>query len=215
MRDSNSKNALMAPPAAAPKELAAGGRYLTRHETHDLSMIIKDRTKVLKAHAEEQAALMMADFEQQISAIYAWDKDETWKAAVEEARKTVDEANEKIAARCKKLGIPAVFAPGIGIAWHGRGENAVKDRRHELRTAAKAQVEAMLRAAVTKIEKQALELRTQVVSRGLLSQEAKFFLESMAPIEDAMQSLNLADIEKRLDNERQQRLSHRARFTES
>ena len=31
-------------------------RKLSRNETHDLSMIIKDRTKVLRAHAEEQAA---------------------------------------------------------------------------------------------------------------------------------------------------------------
>ena len=42
-------------------------RKLSRNETHDLSMIIKDRTKVLRAHAEEQAAACMADFERQMA----------------------------------------------------------------------------------------------------------------------------------------------------
>lgn len=30
------------------------GRWLSRNETHDLSMIIKDRTKVLRAHADDR-----------------------------------------------------------------------------------------------------------------------------------------------------------------
>ena len=56
-------------------------RRLSRNETHDLSMIIKDRAKVLKAHAEEQAAACMADFETKMATIYTWDQDETWKKA--------------------------------------------------------------------------------------------------------------------------------------
>jgi hypothetical protein len=38
-------------------------RQLSRQETHDLSMIIKDRTKVLKAHVDEQAARVMRPYE--------------------------------------------------------------------------------------------------------------------------------------------------------
>ena len=44
-------------------------------------MIIKDRTKVLRAHAEEQAAACMADFEKQMATVYTFDQDEVWQKA--------------------------------------------------------------------------------------------------------------------------------------
>ena len=67
----------------------ATGRTLSRNETHDLGMIIKDRAKVLRAHAEEQAAACLADFEKKLAAVYTFDQDEVWKVATEEALKVV------------------------------------------------------------------------------------------------------------------------------
>lgn len=189
-----------------------GERRLSRNETHDLSMIIKDRTKVLKAHAEEQAAACMAEFEKSLATIYAWDQDEIWKAAAEEAQKVVLESQKKVAERCKELGIPHAFAPAIGMTWQGRGENALSQRRAELRRVAKTSIEAMTKAALTKIEKQSLDLRTQVVGMGLLSADAKLFLESLAPVEDAMRSLDFTEIERKLEKEQQLRLADRTRL---
>lgn len=174
-------------------------RTFSRQETHDLSMIIKDRAKVLKAHAEEQAAACLADFEKKIAAIYNYDQDEVWKAAVEAAQEVVAESQTKIAERCKELGIPAAFAPTLVVGWQGRGENAVKERRAELRRVAKQQVEAMTKAAMTKIEKQSLDLRTQVVAQGLLSAAAKQFLESLTPVDESMRALDFADVERELE----------------
>ena len=184
-------------------------RRLSRNETHDLGMIIKDRLKVLKAYAEEQAAACFADFERKLAAVYAWDQDETWKKAAEQAQAAAQAAQKTVAERCKELGIPKTFAPSIGISWQGRGENALAQRRTELRRVAKSSIEAMKLAAVTKIEKQSLELRTQIVAMGLLSAEAKMFLESLAPIEDAMRSLDFVEVERRLESEQnRRRLSH-------
>lgn len=177
-------------------------RKLSRTETHDLGMIIKDRTKVLKAHVEEQAAVCLADFEHKLSATYAWDHDETWKRATEVAMAEVAKAQEVISARCAELGIPKTFAPMLGISWHNRGENAMAARRTELRRLAKVSIEAMSKAAVTKIEKQSLHLRTQVVAMGLMTPEAHLFLESLAPVEEAMQGLDFVEIEKKLEQER-------------
>ena len=75
------------------------GRKLSRNETHDLGMIIKDRAKVLKAHVEHQSAVVLADFEKQLAAVYSFDQDEVWKEATERAVKVVAEAQEKIAKR--------------------------------------------------------------------------------------------------------------------
>ena len=176
-------------------------RRLSRSETHDLSMIIKDRTKVLRAHAEAQGAACMADFEKQLATAYTWDQDETWKKAHKSAEDAASAAQELIAERCKELGTPRTFAPDISLNWHGRGENAFAGRRVELRRVAKASIEAMTKAAITKIEKQSLDLRTQVVAMGLLSADAKLFLESLAPVEEAMRALDFHEIERRLEQE--------------
>ena len=185
---------------------------LSRTEVHDLGMIIRDRVKVLRAHAEEQAAACLADFEKKLAAVYTFDQDEVWKVATEEAQKVVAECQEKIAKRCQKLGIPRTFAPAIGMTWQGRGENALASRRAELRRVAQTSIAAMTKAAITKIEKQSLELRTQVVAMGLLSDAAKVFLESLAPVEEAMHSLDFTEIEQKLDRDQQQRIEQRRRF---
>jgi hypothetical protein len=187
-------------------------RKLSRNETHDLSMIIKDRSKVLRAHAEEQAAACVADFERQMATVYTFDQDEVCKKATDEARRVVEQSQDTIAKRCKALGIPASFAPSISATWQGRGENMLAARRTELRRVAKASIDAMTKAAITKIEKQALDLRTQVVGMGLLSPDAKLFLESLAPVEDSMRSLDFGEIEKKLEKEQQLRLADRRRL---
>jgi hypothetical protein len=188
-------------------------RQLSRNETHDLSMIIKDRTKVLRAHAEEQAAACIADFEKQMATIYTFDQDEVWEKATKEAQRVVRESQDVIAKRCKELGIPPTFAPQINATWQGRGENMLAARRAELRRVAKTSIDAMTKAAVTKIEKQALDLRTQVVGMGLLSADAKMFLESLAPVEDSMLALDFGEIEKKLEKEQQLRLADRRRLS--
>jgi hypothetical protein len=187
-------------------------RKLSRNETHDLSMIIKDRTKVLRAHAEEQAAACMADFEQQMATVHSFDQDEVWQKATREAQRVVQESQDIIAKRCKELGIPPTFAPSISASWQGRGENMLAMRRAELRRVARSSIDAMTKAAITRIEKQALDLRTQVVGMGLLSPDAKMFLESLAPVEDSMRSLDFGEIERRLEKEQQLRIADRRRI---
>jgi hypothetical protein len=187
-------------------------RKLSRNETHDLSIIIKDRTKVLRAHAEEQAAACMADFETKMATVYTFDQDEVWQRATREAQRVVQESQNTIAKRCKELGIPAAFAPSISASWQGRGENMLAARRVELRRVAKASIEAMTKAAITKIETQAFDLRTQVVGMGLLSPDAKLFLESLAPVEESMRALDFGEIERKLEKEQQLRLADRRRL---
>ena len=144
--------------------------------------------------------------------VYTFDQDEVWQKATHEAQRVVQESQETIAKRCKELGIPASFAPSISASWQGRGENMLASRRAELRRVAQTSIAAMTKAAITKIEKQALDLRTQVVGMGLLSADAKLFLESLAPIEENMRALDFAEIEKRLEKEQQLRLEDRRRL---
>lgn len=180
-------------------DAAPTGRKLARHETHDLGMIIKDRAKVLKAHIEAEKTTVLADFERQIAAIYEYDNDEVWRAAAERAAAVVKEAQAEVAKRCEELGIPKTFAPSLGISWNGRGENALKSRREELRRVAKAEVEAMAARAIVKVEQESLDLRTQVVAMGLLSDSAQTFLQTLKPVEEVMHKLDFAAVDKKLE----------------
>src|SRR5258707_14761673 len=58
--------------------------------------------------------------------------DETWADVVRGVRSEMAKANARIAERCRKLGIPRDFAPGLEFHWRDRGANAVKARREEL-----------------------------------------------------------------------------------
>jgi len=177
-------------------------RKLSRQEAHDLSMIIKDRTKVLKAHADEQAAVYISEFEQQLAQLYGWADGEVWRQAGERANEVIASANEVIKRKCEELGIPAGFAPTLTLDWTGRGAQGVKNRQAELRRVAKVKVEAMLKTTLTQIERQSLDLRTHVVKASAISPQANAFLESLAPVEETMRALSIGEIEKAIEDQK-------------
>ena len=185
-------------------------RRLKSSEAHDLAVLVKDRARVLKTHAEAQVAAHLAEFEKQMAAAYSWDDDAVWKEAAERCQEAVKAARDIIEARCKELGIPQAFAPQIDMSWHGRGENLLASRRAELRRVAKTEIEARRQAAVTQIERHAVELRTQILSQAMVTDEARIFLDTLAPITDAMRALDFKEIAKKLENEngRMRQITH-------
>jgi hypothetical protein len=160
---------------------------MTARERGDLCALVRKRERVMKAAAAERAAQLRADFEQQLGTIYKFDTDEIWAEAARFAKEAVAEANRSIAARCKELGIPPEFRPGLSnVGWYGRGENGTAERRAELRTMAATRIEAMRKEACTRIERQSLELQTQIAAAGLESEAARKFLEAMPAVETLM-----------------------------
>jgi hypothetical protein len=95
--------------------------------------LIGQRERVAKTAVAARAAQLVADFETQLDMHFGYDTDEVWKAAVEKALAAVAEAQVTVAAQCRELGIPSEISPGIDIGWRSRGQNAVRDRRAELR----------------------------------------------------------------------------------
>ena len=167
---------------------------MTKTERSELAGLVRKRERVMKAAASQRAAELMADFESQVSALYSFDQDEIWAEAHKIAEDAVKEANAAIADRCEELGIHREFAPGIHFGWYGRGNNAVAERRAELRGLAKAQVNAAERTAKTEIERHSLEAQTQLVATGLASEAAKLFLEQMPTVETLMPKLDAAQV---------------------
>lgn len=168
---------------------------MTRSEIANLERLIRKQERVLKAATDQRAAELKADFEAQISAVYHYDDDATWRQARRLAKEGADAAQEQVAKRCEELGIPREFAPNIDLYWCSRGENVVKDRRNELRRKADAEIAASKQAARTQIEVWSLRAQTDLASQTLSSDAAKTFLEKMPTTEELMPKLEYREVQ--------------------
>jgi vacuolar-type H+-ATPase subunit H len=167
---------------------------MTKGERSELTSLIRKREKVMKAAATERSAKLLAEFEQQMDEKYDFNSDEIWKKAVDVAKEVMSEANRKIAARSKKLGIPPEFSPSLIFYWNDSGQNAVRARRDELRRIAKRKIEGLEAETRTRIEAMSLAAQTEVVAHGIRSIAAREFLEKMPSLETLMPSVTQKDI---------------------
>jgi hypothetical protein len=178
---------------------------MTRAERQELSSLIRKREKVMKARAQERSAALLAEFDAQSAKIYSFDDDAVWAKANAAAHEAIDKANQVVAERCRELGILEEFAPGLNFYWHGRGHNAVAERRAELRRAAKSKIEAIEKEAVSKIERMSLEAQTEVIASGLESQAAKDFLNAMPSMEKLMPPVLVTEIQSLVETRKAER----------
>jgi hypothetical protein len=153
---------------------------MTKGEREDLQRLVRHRERALKSAARERSAQLLADFENQMGQEYSFDQDEVWPQAAVAAKQEVDKAQERVAARCRELGIPRQFAPSLYFEWHNRGYgNAIKARRDELRRMAQTRIEAIERQAIVQIELNSVEAQTEIAKAGLTSAAAVAFLERL------------------------------------
>lgn len=178
---------------------------MTKGERSELLSLVKKRERLMKAQAQERSAALLAEFDIQSATIHRYDDDAVWAALVMEVESVMSKARDEIAKRAKERGIPEEFAPDLSFNWHGRGQNAVADRRAEFRRAAKSKIEAMEREAVTKIERLSLEAQTQIVAAGLDTESAKSFLEAMPKLDQLMPSVEIGEIETLIQTKRAER----------
>lgn len=168
---------------------------MTKSDRQELGQLVRKREKLMKAQARERSAALLAEFDVSMAKIYHWDDDPTWAEVKAEAEKAVAKAQEAVAERCKELGIPVEFAPGLQMFWHGRGHNAAAERRTELRRAAKSRIDALEAEALTKIERMSLEAQTAIVAQGLQSDAAQKFLSEITSVETLMPSVDAGEIQ--------------------
>lgn len=177
---------------------------MTKADRDQLLQLVRKRERVMRHVAGERSAALLAEFDAQSAKIYHWDEDAVWAKVQAKAQDAIEEAQLEIAARCKQLGIPVEFSPTLSLAWHGRGHNAVADRRGELRRAAKSKIDAIEKDALAKIERMGLDAQTAIIADGLQSPAAKAFLEKMPPIEKLMPSINVKEIQQLVETKREQ-----------
>lgn len=175
------------------RELAGGD--MTRRDREDLLKLARLQERVARTSAEQRSAELLADFEQQLSSIYSYDQDAVWRKLAEEAIAAVNEADQRIAERCRELGIPARFRPGLNVSWYGRGENALHSRRTELRATARTRIAALEKDAKAKIQQRSVEVQTALMAGGLQTAEARAFVQSMPTAAELMPPLDVRALE--------------------
>jgi len=160
---------------------------MTKGEREDIQRLIRQREKVLKSAAKQRSAELLADFENQMAAEYHIGDDPVWEELAKAAEIEVGKIKVKLAARCRELGIPAQFAPKLSLNWQHKGwSNALEERVKELRTSAKAEIEALERKAIVQIETASVDAQTQIAIAGLTSDAARIFVQQLPTVETLM-----------------------------
>jgi hypothetical protein len=168
---------------------------MNKTEREELQRLCRQRLKVLLSAAEQRAAELLADFENQMGSEYAFDDDAVWAQAMKAAECEVAKAKAKIEARCRELGIPKQFSPGLDLHWHHRGfGNALAERRNELRVMAKTRIAALLQKAKVQVSLDCLKISEQITLSGLTSQAALRLIEGLPPIETHLPRLSFAEV---------------------
>ena len=169
---------------------------MTRTERDELGRLVRRRERFMKSQAKERSAHLLADFEQKLGALYEWDQDETWAALTRQAKDVAEAADVGLARRCEELGIPRQFRPKLSLSWYGRGENASKERRSELRKMAQTRIVAVERSAMSRIERWSLETQERLVAPALTSAAAQQFLGELPAVESLMPTFDESAVRK-------------------
>jgi hypothetical protein len=169
---------------------------ITDKERAEIRRHVSDREKLAMAMAAERSAELLAEFEKHISATYEWSDSEVWAEAHAKAQVAVAEAKIVIARECTLLGIPSTFQPSVHMYWSSRDEDAVNQRRTELRRVAKAEIERIEQQAKVAIEHAHLKARVKLTEIGLHSPEARKFVAALPAVESLMPPLTFERIEQ-------------------
>jgi hypothetical protein len=168
---------------------------MTRSERDDLQRLIRQREKVQVSAAKQRSAEILADFENQLAAEFRFDDDDAWAEAAKEAQREVDKAQSRIEQRCRELGIPREFAPGLSLSWRHRGYgSSLAARREELRRMAEAEVEALERQAIVRIQQASVEAQTELAVAGLTTEAAREFVAKLPIVESLMPALSYREL---------------------
>jgi hypothetical protein len=172
---------------------------ISKGDRDALLIVLRKRDKAMRAIAAQRKAENLAEFERLISNEVHWQEDGTLVKAVEFGADAARQVDHMISERCQELDIPERFRPKIQWSWLTRGENAIKERRVELRLMAKARFDAQEREALAKVEMHSLDVQQRLIASTLTSDEARQFLGSVPTIESLMPPIVESEVKALFD----------------
>ena len=191
----------MAAPQTTDATPLASVAHMTKAEREAMAKLIRERQRLAKTAAAERSAKLLADFEQQADRHYSYNEDRVWQRVMADASVAVNEAKEKIAARCRELGIPGPFQPSVSVIWHQQ-RAAIGQERAKMRQVAKRRIEQIEASARTAIDRASLAAQEALLVGGLTTDAARMFAESLPVVEELMPQLDMGQLQQALIEER-------------
>lgn len=173
-------------------------RPATHRERDALLRVARMNARLAKDGVAQREAQLLAKADEDLAAAYRFD-DDAWAEITRAAEAALYRADQRIAQACRDLGIQERFRPQLTISWSGRGENAMAERRAELRRVARAKIKAAGQEARLAIDRQAAKVMTELIAGGLKSAEAKALLESIPAADKLMPPVAVAELETASD----------------
>lgn len=173
---------------------------MTNAERAELRKLVNLRSKLAKADIDQQEAHQLAELEAQLAAHYDANH-EAWAEITKQARERVAELDAKIAAICKQRGVREEFRPGLDLNWYGRGVNADRQRRTELRRVAQTRLAANAKAAKLEVDRRVAILLTDLAQGALESAEARGFLDAIPTPDQLMPRVTLLELEQKVQGD--------------
>lgn len=166
-------------------------------ERLELCKLIRVQAKVAHKAMEAREACVIAEGEKQLAAIYEAE-DRMYRGVVEKAKKHIAAWDAEVEKISTAAGIQKQFRPQLKLGWVGRGENAYKERRNELRRVIESTAAANRKMADLEIDKAEARFLTAVMSDGLTSEAAQKLLTTMPTVETLMPQLSVGDLSKKV-----------------
>ncbi len=170
---------------------------MTSRDRDHLAKIVKARARVAKSSVAQRRAQLLADFEEQISAVYD-SRDQAWADVVAEAMAKVAEVDAFIAQRCRERGIAEELRPRMASGFIPRGQNGNASRRVELRKLAERRIDSASQAAKLEIDRADCEVQVELLTGALSTESARRFLERIPTAERLMPALQLGELEQQV-----------------
>jgi hypothetical protein len=172
---------------------------ITKSERTELRSIVKQQFKVLRAELAQRQLEMYAEVEDEITARYS-DDDATWSGLMHEVHEATMEANRRINDALYNAGYQK--KSGTERMWINtpRIDQPTEDR-HQLRRTAKTRIDAQVKAAGLRLDREEADLLRTLGIGVIESEEARLFLQRIPTVGELVSSARLAELERAMGDE--------------
>lgn len=166
---------------------------ITKGERTELKSVVRQQFKVLRSELEQREAELDAEVEAQIAEKYH-DEDTEWNATLHRLQEVVSAANREFNDVLYEAGFQQKGS--TEQVWVTAHSPQKQERpRNELRSLAKSQLRAKLKAARLRLDREEADLLRTLAVGALETEEAHAFLSGIPTVGELVPASRLAELE--------------------
>lgn len=172
---------------------------ITKGERAELRGVVRNQFKVLRHEVIERQAELFSQIESEITSRFA-DNDANWAACQHAVHEAVMEANRRINDALREHGYE--MRGHTERMWLTEPTMRKPDEeRHQLRQTATAKINAQVKAASLRLDRQEADLLRTLAMGALETEEARAFLGEIPSVSELVPGSRLAELEASLGDD--------------